>query len=112
MNGQTDKAAWARHYLAVLIVFAVTGSLAVVLSQLVLQEALGLEGSFWGGPWSYRILYLILIPPSYSVMLVGVGTLFGKRQYFTQRVLRMWGRPLRLFRGASKPGPVEQPHDR
>ena len=83
-----------------------------MLSRLLLKEVLGLEGSFWGGPWSYRATYLLLIPPSYSVMLVAVGTLFGKRQFFTKRVLRMWGRPLKLFRGVSKLGRVEQPLDR
>ena len=112
MKTQTDKAASALHYLVVLVVFAITGSLAVILSRLLLKELLGLEGSFFAGPWSFRIAYLLTIPPSYSVMLVVVGTLFGKRQYFTRRVLRMWGRPFRLFRGASRPGPAEQPHDR
>ena len=112
MDRHTDKAAWARHYSIVLIVFAITGSLAVILGRVLLRDILGLEGSFWGGPWSYRVAYLALIPPSYSIILVAVGTLFGKRRYFTQRVLHIWGRPLRLFRGAPRPEPVEQPHDR
>jgi hypothetical protein len=108
---QTEKAAQIRHYLVVGIVFAITGTLAATLSRLLLKEVLGLEGSLGGGPWSYQGMYLLLIPPSYSIMLMAVGTLFGKREYFTQRVIRMWRRPIMLFRPASRPDRVEQPHD-
>ena len=87
-----------RHYLIIVLVFTITGSIAVLLSNLILSNALGLEGSLWSGPWGFRIAYLLLIPPSYSVMLIAVGTLFGKRAYFTGRVIRIWGRPLRLIR--------------
>jgi hypothetical protein len=102
----------ARHYLVVLIVFAITGLIAVFLSKLILSCALGLEGSLWSGPWSFRVAYLLLIPPSYSVTLVAVGTLFGKRAYFTRRVMRIWGRPLRLIGLAPKPDASEQRRDR
>ena len=101
MKSPTGKALEAFHYLQVLVVFAITGSLTVMLSQLLLQGLFGLDGSFFSGPWSFRVGYLLTIPPSYSVILVVVGTLFGKRQYFTQRVLRIWGRPLRLLRRVS-----------
>jgi len=37
----------ARHYLLVLVVFALTGSIAVFLSRLVLSNLLGLDGSLW-----------------------------------------------------------------
>jgi len=101
VKSPTGKALEAFHYLQVLVVFAITGSLTVMLSQLLLQGLFGLDGSFFSGPWSFRVGYLLTIPPSYSVILVVVGTLFGKRQYFTQRVLRIWGRPLRLLRRVS-----------
>lgn len=112
MGAQTEKAAQIRHYLVVGIVFAITGTLAAILSRLLLNELLGLAGSFWGGPRSYQGVYLLLIPPSYSILLMAVGTLFGKREYFTQRVIRTWRRPIKLFRSASRPDRVEQPHDR
>lgn len=102
----------ARHYLLVLVVFALTGSIAVFLSRLVLSNLLGLDGSLWSGPWSFRVGYLLLMPPSYSVTLVAVGTLFGKRAYFTKRVRRLWGRPLRMIGLGPKPDRSEQPHDR
>lgn len=81
-----------RHYFVVIIVFGITGSIAVLLSKLLLNDALGLDGTLWAGPWSYRFAYLALIPPSYSVMLVAVGSLFGKREFFARRVVRMWCR--------------------
>ena len=93
-----------RHYAIVLLVFAVTGSIAVLLSRLVIGGVLGLEGSVWGGPWSYRLAYLATIPPAYSLTLVAVGTLFGKREYFSRRAMRVWGPLLRLVGRVGRPG--------
>lgn len=81
-----------RHWLIVMIVFGITGFSALVFSRLLFNVILGMEGSLWSGPWSYRILYLSVIPPFYSVMLVLVGALFGKREYFARRVIKMWSR--------------------
>ena len=87
-----------RHWLIVMIVFGITGFSALVFSRLLLNVILGMEGSLWSGPWSYRIMYLAVIPPFYSAMLVLVGSVFGKREYFAHRVVKMWSRliPRRL----------------
>ncbi len=82
------------HWTLVIVVFGITGSLSVVVSRLVLRDLLGLEGSFWGGPWSYRLTYLVLIPPAYSLLLATIGTLLGKGAYFRSRVQKMWRRLL------------------
>lgn len=100
-----------RHYLVRLIVYGITGSTAVFLSQLLLSTLLGLEGSLRSGPWSFRVTYLILIPPSYSMVLVAVGTLFGQRAYFARRVMRIWGRPLKMIGVGSQSGGLKQPRD-
>ena len=93
------RAAWRAeqgwlHWLLVILVFSATGSLAVMVSRLILHDLLGLQGSFWGGPWSYRLVYLLLIPPAYSAMLATIGTLVGKGPYFRRRVVKMWRRML------------------
>ena len=80
-----------RHYAVVFLVFGVTGGLTVFLSRLVLNGALGLDVSLVSGPWSYRLVYLALIPPVYSAILLSVGTLVGKRAFFQRRVVRLWG---------------------
>ena len=87
-----------RHWLIVMIVFGITGFSALVFSRLLFNVILGMDGSLWSGPWSYRVMYLAVIPPFYSAMLVLVGALFGKREYFAQRVVKMWSRliPRRL----------------
>ena len=79
------------HWTIVLVVFSITGTLSVLLSRLLLKNVLNLEGELWAGPWSYRFAYLLLISPVYSVTLVAVGTLFGKHDYFKQKVLHTWG---------------------
>ena len=88
------------HYAIVLIVFAITGSLTVLLARFLLNNILGLEGSLWSGPWPYRVVYVLLITPVYSVLLIGIGTLFGKHTYFRHRVVRIWSHilPLRYLR--------------
>ena len=105
-----------RHYVAVIVVFGITGSIAVVVSRLLLNDALGLDGSLWSGPWSYRLLYLLLIPPTYSATLVAVGSLLGKREFFARRVIRTWSpvvAPMRWVVSAiPRPGRAEPPHDR
>ncbi len=88
LNGGHDL----RHWLIVMIVFGITGFSALVFSRLLFNVILGMEGSLWSGPWTYRVLYLSVIPPFYSAMLVVVGTIFGKREYFAYRVVRMWSR--------------------
>ena len=89
-----------RHWLIVMIVFGVTGFSALVFSRLLFNVILGMDGSLWSGPWSYRIMYLAVIPPFYSAMLVLVGSVFGKREYFMRRVVKMWARLLpRRIRG-------------
>ena len=79
------------HGAIVLLVFGITGSITVVLSRLLLGALPGVDGSLRDGPWSYRAAYVLLITPSYSVTLIAVGSLFGKRAFFQARVVRMWG---------------------
>lgn len=109
-----------RHWLIVMIVFGITGFSALVFSRLLFNVLIGMEGSLWSGPWSYRILYLSVIPPFYSLMLVLVGSLFGKREYFMSRVLKMWSRLIpgrarrwlasAIQRGRGNPGSADHPH--
>ena len=80
----------ALHYVIVIVVFGITGFIAVLPARALLAGLLGLEGSLWSGPWSFRIAYLLLIPPSYSATLIVVGTVFGKGAYFRRRMLRPW----------------------
>ncbi|MEX2431198.1 MAG: DUF6787 family protein [Dehalococcoidia bacterium] len=79
-------------------VFGITGMLALGFSRLVLHGLFGMEGSIWSGPWSYRLAYVLLVPPFYSVTLVAVGTLLGQHTFFKRRVIRMWGRVLPFLR--------------
>ena len=80
------------HWAIVTVVFSITGALSLLFSRFLLSGILRLEGGLWSGPWSYRIVYLLLIPPFYSMALVVVGTFFGKHTYFRRRVMRTWGR--------------------
>lgn len=91
-NGARKEHRDLRHWLIVLTVFGITGLSSLLFSRLLFDVILGWDGSLWSGPWTYRIAYLLVIPPVYSATLVLVGTLFGKREYFARRVMRLWGR--------------------
>lgn len=94
MSAQVRRAWDALHYPVVMLVFAINGALAASLGHVLLNEVIGVEGSLWGGPWGYRVLYVALITPSYSALLLVTGTVFGKGAYFRMRVRRVWGRVL------------------
>ena len=44
------------------------------------------------GPWSYRLCSLFIMTPLYPIMLVGVGTVFGRHAYFRHFAVRMFSR--------------------
>ncbi|MYA61133.1 MAG: hypothetical protein F4X94_00940 [Dehalococcoidia bacterium] len=90
--GQQNSPRDLRHWLIVMIVFGITGFSALVFSRLLLNVILGMEGSLWSGPWSYRAIYLAVIPPFYYATLILVGSIFGKREYFMQRMVKVWSR--------------------
>ena len=50
------------------------------------------QGSLWYGPTSFRLMYMLLVPPTYSLILVCLGTMVGRRRFFSKVALRMWGR--------------------
>lgn len=77
-----------------MIVFGITGALAAMFGRFLLNGVLHFQGSMWSGPWLYRLVYILLIPPSYSVILLLVGSLFGKHSYFKRRIGLTWGRLL------------------
>ena len=98
--GQQNSRGDLRHWLIVMIVFGITGFSALVFSRLLLNVILGMEGSLWSGPWSYRAIYLAVIPPFYYATLILVGSIFGKREYFMQRMVKVWSRLIpRRIRG-------------
>lgn len=56
------------------------------------KDILGMDGSFKDGPWSYRICSLVIMSPVYSVLLVLVGTVFGRHFYFRHFAAKMLSR--------------------
>jgi len=83
---------WWKEIIIICTVFAITGSSAVYFVKPFLHNVIGLEGSLKEGPWSYRLLYLTFMMPMYSIMLMFVGTIFGRQAYFKKFVIRMWSR--------------------
>eukprot|EP00747_Dinoflagellata_sp_TGD_P023187 gnl/TRDRNA2_/TRDRNA2_129620_c0_seq1.p1 gnl/TRDRNA2_/TRDRNA2_129620_c0~~gnl/TRDRNA2_/TRDRNA2_129620_c0_seq1.p1 ORF type:complete len:211 (+),score=15.36 gnl/TRDRNA2_/TRDRNA2_129620_c0_seq1:71-634(+) len=73
-------------------VFGITGSTSVAVVRPLLKETIGLEGSLRDGPWSYRILSILLVSPVYACILVTVGTLAGRHTYFAGMAKKIFGR--------------------
>ena len=83
---------WYREMVLICTVFAITGSSTMVLVRPAVSKGLGLKGSLKDGPWSYRICSIVVMTPIYATLLVVVGTLFGRHQYFRHFSVKMWSR--------------------
>ncbi|CAI2164197.1 14032_t:CDS:2 [Funneliformis geosporum] len=83
---------WWKEFTIILTVFAITGSTTVRIVRPIVTHVFGIEGGFIDGPWSYRLAYLSITLPLYSIILLVVGTIFRRQNYFKRIVLRMWGR--------------------
>ncbi|KAI9024646.1 hypothetical protein DFJ74DRAFT_665727 [Hyaloraphidium curvatum] len=84
---------WWKEWAIIFTVFAVTGSSAVKFTRPAVNYIAG-EGTFFGGPWTWRIAYLCLTFPIYTTILLTIGTLVGRGRYFRKVTKRMYGRIL------------------
>lgn len=66
--------------MVIIIVFAITGSSAALLSKPILAFFGIVKGSI--SNWIYYPLYIILIFPVYQVLLVSFGFLSGQFKFF------------------------------
>ena len=64
----------------ILIVFAITGSLSLVVSDPILQF-IGLSKDSVN-PWIFTPLRLIIVFPVYQVLILIIGFLFGQFKFF------------------------------
>jgi len=84
--------AWYREMLLICTVFAITGSASMVLVRPAVKDVLGIQGSMKEGPWSYRICSLVILSPVYGILLVLVGTIFGRHAYFRYFSVKIFSR--------------------
>ena len=93
-NQGPSSFAWWWDKFVVCVVFAIAGSSVLFLVRPFIKNVLKLEGSLIEGPNSFRVLYVLLVTPVYSCVLMTTAILFGRRAFFQKVVLRMWGRVL------------------
>ena len=68
------------QFIIILIVFSVTGSLAVWVAKPIL-ELVGLDKSAVTA-WIFWPIRIVIIFPIYQVMIVVIGALFGQFKFF------------------------------
>jgi hypothetical protein len=73
-------------------VFAISGTTTMVLVRPAVSNILGLHGSMKDGPWSYRLCSIFIMTPIYPIVLVSVGTIFGRHAYFRHFGVKMFTR--------------------
>ena len=71
----------------ILIVFAITGSLSLVVSEPIL-EILGINSSSMS-TWLFTPLRLIIVFPIYQLLILAIGFLFGQFNFFWQLEKKM-----------------------
>ncbi|KAK3824207.1 MAG: hypothetical protein JOS17DRAFT_752227 [Linnemannia elongata] len=106
------SANWWIEWIIIIVVFSITGSSTMLIVK-PLMKVLGLTGSLGSGPWSFRIAYIVLTLPLYSLMLLFISSLVCRRPYFENLLIRMWGRfvPTRLLRRCSPTSRHEREHE-
>jgi len=72
-------------------VFGVTGSSTLYFVR-PCSDKLGIKGSMWEGPNSYRVISFFAITPIYSCILITLGTLAGRHRYFALMSKKLIGR--------------------
>ena len=76
--------------LKIFIVFGITGSLSLIVTQPLL-DVIGLKKGIISS-WLYIPLKLILIFPAYQVILIIIGTIFGQFRFFWNIEKKMFAR--------------------
>jgi len=71
----------------ILIVFAITGSLSLVVSDPILR-LIGLEKDTMS-PWLFTPLRLLIVFPVYQVLILIIGAAFGQFNFFWNFVKKM-----------------------
>jgi hypothetical protein len=73
--------------LIILFVFSVTGSLTLLVSKPLLT-LIGIEKSLLS-PWIFWPLRVLIIFPTYQILIIMVGTIFGQFDFFWNFEKRM-----------------------
>ena len=81
------------QFVIILIVFAITGSLSLIVSSPIL-DFMGIYNSkdlSVGGlnPWLYHPLRLLIVFPVYQVLILLIGTIFGQHKFFWWFIKKM-----------------------
>ena len=66
--------------MVILLVFSITGSIAVVITNPVLK-LIGLD-KYLFSPWIFWPIRIFIIFPIYQVLIVIIGALFGQFKFF------------------------------
>lgn len=73
-------------------VFGVTGTFSVLAVRPSMKALFGIEGTLIDGPNSYRAMSILCISPVYAIVLLAMGTLSGRHNYFAKMSMKILGR--------------------
>ncbi|MEE2661130.1 MAG: DUF6787 family protein [Planctomycetota bacterium] len=74
------------QFLMVMLTFSLNGPLALWVSGPVL-EAVGIHRDS-SSPWVFWPLRILVMTPTYQLLLIVTGTILGQRQYFWSRFMK------------------------
>jgi hypothetical protein len=73
-------------------VFGATGTLSVLAVRPSLKTLFGIEGTLVDGPNSYRLMSILCVSPVYAMVLLAIGTVSGRHNYFAKMSMKILGR--------------------
>jgi hypothetical protein len=91
----TQRPRWTENYKeagVAFIVFGITGTLSLNAVRPCIKSVLGIEGSWAEGPNSYRVASIVCVSPFYAAILLVIGTLSGRHNFFAKMSMKILGR--------------------
>ena len=89
-NTNTRSTKWGFEskfqFLMVMLTFSINGPLALWISGPVL-ESLGIERDS-SSPWVFWPLRILVMTPTYQLLLILTGTILGQHRYFWPRFMK------------------------
>lgn len=91
----TNRPSWKENKTEAAVaiaVFGITGTFSVLAVRPCLKTLFGIEGTLVDGPNSYRLLSILCVSPVYAMVLLAMGTISGRHNYFAKMSMKILGR--------------------
>ncbi|KAK9687804.1 hypothetical protein K7432_014645 [Basidiobolus ranarum] len=95
-NNQVNRPLNKNNKAIIILVFVLTSLTNSRLTRGFLARVLKIKGTLLGGPWIYRLVYVLVTLHLYPFVILFWGSLFNHRSYFARVVVKRYGKIMPL----------------